>query len=120
MEGPENNPAPQAESAAKRALSQEHGRLLDHGAFHTETLIKGTQAEDERPHHSLTSMTQIWFAGCWGDGSRRMKAILLPLGENTHASGRGAEASSVREARRVVWPEATSVTQTLLSITWAI
>ena len=83
-------------------------------------MIKGTQAEDERPDHYLAPMTQIWFAGCWGDGSLRMKAMLLPLGENTHASGRGAKASSVREVRRVDWPEATSVTQTLLSITCAI
>jgi hypothetical protein len=65
-------------------------------------------------------MTQIWFAGCWGEGSLRIKAILLPSGENTHASGQGLKASSVREVRRLVWPEATDVTQTLLSITWAM
>src|ERR1035437_1643136 len=70
--------------------------------------------------HSFTSTTQIWFASSRGDGSRRTKAIRLPSGENTHASGRGADTSSVREVRRLVGPEATSVTQMLLSITCAI
>ena len=70
--------------------------------------------------HVFTARTQIWFAGRRGDGRRRMKAIRLPSGENTHASGRGATASAVRFVRRLVWPECTSVTQTLLSMTWAI
>jgi hypothetical protein len=63
---------------------------------------------------------QIWFAGWRGDGSLRMKAIVLPSGENTQASERGEETSSVREVRRLVWLEATLVTQTLLSIACAI
>ena len=49
-----------------------------------------------------------------------MKAMVLPSGENTQASGRGAEASGVRAVRRLVRPVARLVTQTLLSMTWAI
>ena len=60
--------------------------------------------------------TQIWFAGRRGEGRPRTKAILVQSGENTQASGRGAEASPVRGVRRRVLPEATSVTQTLLSM----
>lgn len=44
----------------------------------------------------------------------------LPSGEKTQASGRGAVSSVERGVIRVVIPEAASVTQTLLSITWAI
>lgn len=52
--------------------------------------------------------------------TRRTYAMNLPSGEKTQASGRGATSSEERGVMRVVIPEAASVTQTLLSITWAI
>ena len=35
-------------------------------------------------------MMQTWFASWRGDGTLRTKAMLLPSGENTQASDRGA------------------------------
>src|SRR5208337_713476 len=69
---------------------------------------------------SFTMTTQIWLASPPLACIRRTKAILLPSGENTHASGRGALASSHGGVRRRVSPVVASVTQTLLSMTCAM
>ena len=67
-------------------------------------------------HHCSTATMKIWFASWRGDGTRRTKAIILPSGENTHASGRGAEALSVRNVRRVV--EACDVDYEAVVLDW--
>ena len=70
-------------------------------------------------YRSSTKTTKIWLE-VWPDSStRRMEATFFPSGEKTQASDRGAVASSVRDVRRLVFPVATSVMQTLLSMTCA-